>query len=451
MRILALPVLLTLLLTLAQTAPAFAAAASTTDPARALAVDQGKAEAATLLEKGDAGKAYDLYMRLLRLAPDDDAVNLGLARAATSAKRWNQAVMAYETLLEKYPREAGLYGELAHVYMLLGDREAAERSLAMMRSLDGTSKADTDRALDTLEKRYSDFQIHGKVRAGVQYDSNANLGPGSNDLTLGMWQVQLQDAKAKESFGAYLGAEVNAGYRFYRDSPWWLVGDVQAFWRGHENSSLHKTRGQYSQWGRAAVGLRHLTSTVLAEVRMKAEIFDNEFWQHVSSGGPEATLIWAATPSAHLIFRGGLEWRDYSRDRLRNGVYGTAGLYGRYFFGKDKHELLIGGRYLGADTDRSNYDYDGWEGSARLLLKLPHGFELSPSFSYTEEYYKGPATALEPKDRRDQRSRTGLGLTYRINESWSLEAGYYYTRNYSNSALYKYNQHSINTGVVWSF
>jgi len=449
-----IPVVFFLALILA--APAFAAdpipaTSPTTDPARAVAVDQGAAEAATLLEKGDVAKAYELYMRLLRLAPDNDAVNLGLARAATAIKRWNQAVMSYETLLEKYPREAGLYGELAHVYMLIGDRQAAERSLAMMRSLDGTPREETDKALDILERRYSDFQIHGKIRAGVQYDSNANLGPGSNDLTLGIWQIRIDGAKAKKSLGAYLGADVDMGYRFYRDSAWWLVGDVQAFLRGHENSGMGKTRSRESQWGRAAAGLRHLTSTVLSEIRMKAEMYDYEFYQHVSAWGPEGTLLWAATPSLHLILKGGLERREYSRDYLRDGLYGSAGLFGRVFFGADKHELLFGGRYLGADANRRDFSYDGWEATARMLFKLPYGFELSPSLSYTEEYYNGPATILEAKDRRDERFRAGLGLTYRINEAWALEAGYQYTDNHSNSALYKYEQHYVNTGIVWSF
>ena len=448
------PLIFAALLLLLQVAPVFAvvpASSTTTDPARLTAVDQGKAEAVALLEKGEEAKAYELYMRLVRLAPDDDEVNLGLARAAAKAGRWNQAVMAYETLLEKYPDEAGLYGELAQVYMLLGDREAAERSLAMMRSLDGTTRAETDKALDVLESRYSDFQAHGTIRAGIQYDSNPNLGPGSNDLSLGIWQVRLDKAKAQESFGAYLGADVDLGYRFYRDSPWWLVGDVQAFWRGHAESSLHDTHSREAQWGRAAIGLRHLSSSTLAELRLKAEIFDYEFYQHVSALGPEGAMVWAAHPSLHLILKGGLEWRDYSRDHPRDGLAGWGGLYGRVFFGADKHELLVGGRYLGAGAKEHAYRYGGWEGLIRLVFKLPYGFELSPSLSYAREDYNGPATALEEKDRRDERFRAGLGLTYRINEAWSVEAGYQYTRNHSTSELYKYDQHFVSTGIAWSF
>jgi len=435
-------------------AAAPARAPSTTDPARVGAQEQSKAEAAALLDKGEADKAYELYMRLLRVAPDDDAVNLGLARAATRAKRWNQAVLAYETLLEKHPNEAGLFGELAHVYMLLGDREAAERSLAMMRALDGTStRADTDRALDILESRYSAFQIHGKVRAGLQYDSNANLGPDSDEVRLGNfpWPVRLNNAKARQSFGAYLGADLDLGWRPYRDSSWWLVGDVQAFYRGHENTAMSRTRAKEAHWGRAAAGLRHLSSSTLAEVRMKGEAFDYEWWQNVSAYGPEGTFLWAVTPSAHLIFKGGLEQRDYSRDHLRNGMFGTAGAYGRVFFGADNHEVIAGGRYLGAYADRKEYGYNGWEGTARFLFKLPRGFELAPFVSYTQEFYMGPATALEIDDRQDKRFRIGAGLTYRINESWSLEAGYHYTRNWSNCELYTYEQHFVNTGIVWSF
>jgi tetratricopeptide (TPR) repeat protein len=428
-----------------------ASAFASGDPARLLTVDQGKAEAATLLQKGAATEAYDLYMRLMRMAPGDDEIQLGIARAATKATRWNQAVMAYETLLEKYPREAALYGELANVYMMLGDRVAAERCLAVMRSLDETPRETTDKTLDILEQRYSDFQMRGKIRAGIQYDTNANLGPDSNDLTLGMWQVQLDGAKAKKSAGEYAGANVDMGYRFYRDSPWWLVGDANVFWRGHTNSSLSDLHSRYQQSGRAAMGLRHLTSTVVADIRMKGEIFDYELYQNVSAIGPEGTFLWAADPSFHLIARGNLEKRKYSRVHKRDGSYRSAGLYGRAFFGDEKHEFLFGGRWLDASTDWRDYDYNGWESTARLLFKLPNRVELVPFVSYARESYKGPATVLEADNRRDNRLRAGLGVSWRFDESWALEAGYQYTDNRSNSALYRYDQHFVNVGIAWEF
>jgi tetratricopeptide (TPR) repeat protein len=425
--------------------------AATADPARRVAVDSAKAEAAALLKKGDAAGAYDLYMRLLRENPDDDAVNLGLARSATRAKRFNLAVIAYETLLEKYPREAGLYGELAHVYMMLGDRESAERSTAMMRSLSGGAPEETARVLDTLEDRYSLLQIHGTVRAGVLYDSNANLGPDSDTMALGNWSVTVENAREKESFGAYVGADLDFARRLYLDSPWHVVGDVRAFWRGNANSELGDLHSRESQWGRAAFGLRHITSSTMTDVRFKSEIFDYEFYQNVSAFGPEATFLWAAHPAVHLITKGGIDRRVYSRDSKRNGEYGWIGEYGRFFFGADNHEFLVGGRFLGASADRNDYGYTGWEGTARFMFKLPHGFELAPFAAYTWENYNGPATVLEIGDRRDERLRLGGGLTWRIDEAWSLECNYQYSKNNSTSNLYDYKQHYVSTGIAWNF
>ena len=447
------PVMAVFFLAFIPAAAALAAAqAMSADSSPDVDLEHGKAEAAALLKNGEADKAYELYMRLFRAFPDDDAACLGLARAAVGAGRWNQAVMAYETLLEKYHGDAGLYGELAQVYMRLGDRVTAERSFAMMRAMDGTSTVqETDRTLDILARRYSSFQARGNIRTGIQYDSNANLGPGSNDLYLGDWLVSLDNAAANDSAGAYLGVNIDLGKRFSRDGPLWLVGDAQGFWRGHAESELKETRSREAQWGRASAGLRHLSSTTLAEMRIKTEIFDYEFHQRVASHGMEGTFLWANTSYMNLIIKGSLDWRGYSRDHTRDGLYGSAGLYGRVFFGAGSHEALLGGRYLGANADREDYGYNGWEAPVRITFKLPRGFELASSVSYTREFYKGPATALEKEKRLDDRLRAGLGLTYHVNEAWSLEAGYQYSRNHSTSALYCYGQHFVNTGIIWSF
>jgi hypothetical protein len=194
-----------------------------------------------------------------------------------------------------------------------------------------------------------------------------------------------------------------------------------------------------------------MTSTTLAEIRFKGEIFDYELYQHVGAYGPEGTFLWAAVPALHLVTKGGIDKREYSRDHKRDGVYGWIGEYARVFFGEDNHEFLVGGRWLGASADRHDYSYDGWETSARLLFKLPFGFELAPFTSYTAEFYEGPATVPERKKRRDERLRLGGGLTWRIDEAWSLECSWQYSKNNSTSNLHDYKQHYVGTGVAWSF
>ena len=431
---------------------ALGGAAFAATPGKTGAIDTAKANAATLLTKGNFADAYEAYMRLLREAPDDDEVNLGLARAATLYGRHNQAVMAYERLVEKYPRETLLYKELANSYMALQDRASAERALARVRALDGSvSEKDTETTLDKMGGQHSLLQVHGSLRAGLIYDTNANQGPSSNKVTLGNWNLTLNDAKEVESGAAFFGANVDIARRFERDSRWWVVGDVQTNIRGNFNNDLGTQNSRSSIWARAAAGLRHMSSTTLFDARMKAEVFDYELYQHVTAIGPEATFLWAVTPSFHLITRANVEHREYSRAPERKGLTYSAGEYARVFFGKDNHSVLVGARYIGASPEERNYRYDSWEATARLNFNLPYGFEVSPFIVYSEEYYKGPATALESEKREDEILRVGANLTYHLTEDWDLELMYQYSDRDSNSGIYVYDQHLTSIGVSWNF
>ncbi|MDR1367618.1 MAG: surface lipoprotein assembly modifier, partial [Candidatus Accumulibacter sp.] len=122
-----------------------------------------------------------------------------------------------------------------------------------------------------------------------------------------------------------------------------------------------------------------------------------------------------------------------------------------FYFGADNHEFAAGARYLHANAERSAYGYQGYEAMASFLFKLPRGFELSTFAYWTEEDYKGPATVLERDRRSDERLRAGVGLNYRIDDAWTVESVWQYTRNHSNSALYRYEQHYVNLGLVWNF
>ena len=413
------------------------------------AVEQGKAEAATLLQQGKAAEAYELYSSLLREAPEDDAINLGLARSAMAASRPNQALMAYLRLLEKYPKEAALHKEIAQAYMALGDREKAEQHLTRDPKL---SAQEADSALNALDKRYERFQVHGTVRSGLVYDTNANQGPASSTMNIGLWQnVQVSGAKAKETMGGYLGAQLDLGYRLEQAGPWWLVGDVQTYARGNSNNALGENTNRYWQWGRVATGARYLTSQNLFDMRFKSEIFDYELNQHVLAAGPELLYVHALRPKVQLVSRGGVDLRDYTGGRQRNGPYWNVGQYGRVFFGEQNHEFMLGGRYAGASANQNDFSYNGWEASARFIFKLPYHVELSPHLSYGEDQYKGPATALETTKRKDERLRTGVGVNWRFTEGWSVETSWQYTDNTSNSSLNQYKQHLFSLGMAWNF
>jgi opacity protein-like surface antigen len=411
-------------------------AAAPLTAAERTALEQNLAQAAGLMEQGKAGEAADIFAALSARYPESGDIALFHARAALAAGRPAEALPVYDKLMAQNPNNTDLRLEAGRAHLAAGNQEEAMRLGRQV--------------LAEYEKQR--FQIHGAVRAGLLYDSNANQGPASEAIRLGDWDdVRIADAKRKGSFGAYGGANLDLGWRLGAISPWWIVGDVQGYWRGNENGALKPNKNREWQWGRAAAGLRYLDGKNMIELRAKAEIADYVFWSNVTALGAELRYVRVVTPRLHLIADAAIESRVYNESYLRNGAFGRAGGYARFIFGEAGHEFTVGGGYVGASAQWTNFKYDGWQGLARFSFKLPHGFTLSPSVSFTQELYKGPATALETRNRKDERLRVGADISYAINEAWSIEAAYHYTNTFSTCNLYKYDQHMVSLGVAWKF
>lgn len=417
-----------------------------------LSQQAAKADAASLLQQGKFMEAYEEYTQLLRQFPADPEVNLGLARSAVGAQRLNQAIMAYERVLEVFPTEPALYDELAQVYVVLGDTTNALLTMEQKQARTNTDPAADAAKIKAWSNQVSRHQLHGTVRVGGMYDSNANQGPASNKMMLGNWNIEFPNAKHMESFAGYLGAMLDYTWRMGPNSPWYMVSDLQIFSRGNSSNELRHSRTRSSLWARGATGVRRLGQRSLWDVRVKAEVFDYELYSHIWSTGPELMYAYAISPKVQVIARGGIDKRDYARDRTKNGLYSNAGLYGRFFFGsKDQHEFMVGGKYTKGTANVSDYSYNGWEASANLMFRLPKGFEFGPFVAYGKDYYKGPATILDLEKREEERVRMGVSLNYNINAAWKIETSFQRTQNKSNSDLYKYDQDIVSVGIAWSF
>ena len=420
-------------------------------PALDLALDQSRAHAKPPANTGRYEDAYQLYPALLRDEPDTDQTNYGLALAAARTRRYSQALLAFERLIDRYPADAKLRRSLADVYLRLGDRGAARRELDLARQYDPTlTEERIARVLDSLESVQSRFQAHGRLSGGVMYDSNANQGPASDKMSLGLFDnLTVHGVKAVDSWGSYLNGMLDAGWRLGEDSPWWFVSDIAFFKRWNGNPKL-PVNNDFS-WGRAALGLRHMSSRTLAELRVKGEMADQSLDQRVSVLGPEGTFVWAALPNLQLITRAAVEKRAYTLDIGRDGTYWWVGEYMRVLLGSSGHEMTLGMRALGSAVDTPDYSYHGLEASLRLRLKVTDKFQLLPFASMRRENYDGPATVLEQEYRRDTICRTGLFALYNLTSNLQAEAGVQYVDTRSSSPLYTYRQYTFNMGLAWTF
>jgi hypothetical protein len=399
-------------------------------------------------EPGNAEATYRAYMARLRENPDDPETNLGLARAAMAAKRPHQAIMAYERLLAKFPDDPAVWRELAAVYSSIGDDEMARRCLARGDSTAGIPGADSAGRLNASADR---FRRTSKLSLGTYYDSNANQGPSSSNVTLGNWTLRLLDAEPAETGGAYLGGQTDMRYRLSETGAWWVTGSGAFNIRYSFAPELADIGRTFSQWYRASVGLRRLTAADLFDVRLAGEVFDYDFYDTVYSYGLEATLLHAVSPRFHLFAAAGLYDRRYVRAMGQTGTYGYIGPYARFIFGGAGHEFTVGGRFISGETRESRHTYDGFEASASFNFKVGSGFEISPGVTYAEERFDAPATALESENRTDGRISWNLGVVYRLDERKSAEFMYRYSVNSSVSDIYDYDRHTVNLGIAWTF
>lgn len=419
-------------------------------PVVRIAVEQGKAQALTLLKEGKNEAAYDLYIRLLREEPGDDHINLGLARAAVLLGRYTQALLAYERMVDKYPRHAPLRLELARVYVKLNDVDGARRELAAAQLYDPSlTLKDIDRLVATLKTQESRWRSAGRLTVGMVYDSNVNTGMDSRSIVLGGWNLYMDPAVQKTaSWGSYTQASLTTTYRLGAESPWWLSGDVTFYAKDYFDETPSNNT---FLWGRGSLGLRYVGQRAFLDVRLKAEQAEYDPYQIVTVTGPEVSVAYSVTSWLQILTRGAYEDRKYLWDIGRDGSYLWLGQYARLFWGTDNHELMLGARYMSGNANVDDNDYSGWEASARTVFKLPFNAELSPFVTWRKEFYAGPATVLEKENRQDDNLRAGAFLTVRWNDFLSSEFGYQYMRNKSTCPLYDYSQHMINMGMTISF
>jgi tetratricopeptide (TPR) repeat protein len=406
-------------------------------------VDDGVNLGTRYLSEERYNEAYNLFMALLREVPDNSTVNILLARSAFLSKRYYQAIMAYERIIERYPQHSDFHQEIAQAYSALGDNTTARRYL---------EKFNTQRAITRrLPPKPSRFEAHGRVVIGGIYDSNANQGPAENYLKLGDYFFTVKDAKAIEGYAAYLGLNLDGSYRLSDAGSWRAVGDFGVYLKNNFSEKLKELDRNYSQYYRLAAGLRGAFQTRLIDMRLKAEMFDYNFYQTVYIYGAEINFIQAAGRSVHFVTALSGDKRDYVRSEAYSGLYFSGGEYLRVFLGGSKHYITAGGRYILTDTEAENNSYNGWEASIHGGFSLPFGMRFSPKISWTQENYDGKATVLDREDRKDTRLGAGASLTFGITKSLLVDAAYQYFKNDSNSELYDYERHIGSLGMALMF
>lgn len=394
----------------------------------------GKKEAKALLDANHGVEAYAAYLNLWRQSPSDDEILLGLARSASVAGQHSMALQAYETLIRRHPDNIGMRRELAETYKRLGNLDAARLEEEKI-STGQTTSSSPDELLS----------VHGRVGAGVQYDSNITLGPDKRNIPVEQYVIRIDaNENAEDAAGSYLEGRVDIRRRISIGSPWVLLADVA----GSQTVNFGESDG--ITWGRIAAGLGYDTAVWGMEIRAKGEDVLTDTDELTATAGVEGLLAYTLAPDIRLVTRGELTARDYTCGG-RVGSRRWIGQYVDFRFGDGGHSLEVGGRVIANHAVTSRYNSKAWEASTRLRLNLPFDSEGDLFVIFQQEDFPEPALRALDTERKDDKLYTGIGLTHHLTEQLSLEARYRYTLYESNTDIYDYDRHVISTGVAWSF
>ncbi|MDR2694847.1 MAG: tetratricopeptide repeat protein, partial [Deltaproteobacteria bacterium] len=396
------------------------------------------------LRKGDSAAAYAGYLRLLREDPGNADNDFMLGQVAFAQGKYPMAVFAYLRVIKASPGHERARLELARTYAQMGQLELSRAELAALRAI----KPDLPPA-DEMEKSlfpapYSPWTIQATLGAGLFYDSNANTGTSASEY-LG---YSLEDGRQRESFGAYFSGGLDVAYRLSKETNWYLVGDVSATNRQYFNASVDSRL----TWGRAALGLRWASDKVLAEIRGKGEYLGRANSEVTQNVGAEAAFMYALTENWTLVTQSAYEYRHYAFDyKAMRGTHGQVGQYVRYQFGESRHELLLGGVYFIDRAHEKRYDGQGAEVLGRIVFHLPWQVKAGVFAAWHSAWYDAPPTDMGGAKRREEQFKGGLELEKGITKGLSVNAQAQYTKNFSNHALYRYDQWLLTTGLTYKF
>lgn len=411
---------------------------------------QKKSNAAELFRKNKPLDAYEAYMKLLRESPLDGEINLGVARSAYASKRYNQAIMAYERLIESYPDRAFLYVELARVYAALRNTENARKVLDQAKLIDPSLKnISIETVVKQEETKNKKWFVSGNISLGYGYDSNANSGPYSSKIILGNFPLTLDPSSVQQGseFGQLL-AGLNLIYRKDSSSRLFFVSDV-AFYGKYYIKDIVSDNNLL--WTRVALGLRYNWTKQYLDIRVKGDFAQYPTTKNITTVGGELTHAYFLNDIVSFVSRGGYEERYYTDSPGNNGLYYSLGESLRLSFLNGDQNLTIGVKFSQRKADSLMYSNLSGEGSLRMDLSAPLGFTVSPFASYRQDWYDGPGTALELNKRVDGQVRAGFSLTKDFEKYFFADLTYQYTKNFSNSPIYRYDQHTVTLSIGAQF
>ncbi len=419
----------------------------TAGPAASLAAQQAEGT-------NTSAQAEQNYQKLASQTRDkagDPAFDYALGIAANDARRYGEAIIAFQRVLAVQPDNAAARAELARAYALAGDVDTAREQFATV--VDDPSLPDPVRQRFTGFVRQFENQISGGgtdisgfVDAKVGYDDNINTATGLTTIT-----IPLFSFLGPGRLGA--GA-VATGDEFYELSAGLsgvaalgrqdrVFASVLGNWRDNFDSG---TFDQAALTGTAGYAHSFANRDV---VSLSGQV--QQFWLDDSGFRTSYGVIGQYTkalPQGRALTVSA-QWNrlEYDGDPLRDADRYAAGVG---FVAKNFAANITGGK---EETRRQAGDAQSNSfASANIGAELPVASRVAVVAGAAFDLRRyDQADPLFLTERSDERLDLQAGLKVAVLDNLFLQPRATYSRNWSNIALYDYERWTVSVGARFEF
>lgn len=389
------------------------------------------------------------------------------ALEAIEQQRLRTARERLTSLLAANPSLSRARLELAKVHYLSRDYADARREAQQV--LDDPNTPPAVRAtvlaflaqIDADERRYAPRHLWSpSVYAGLMYDSNVNIGPGSDVIDIG--GIDFTVVPASQETSDWAGV-INAGIAHtYNPDGRFDWGETQGdfLWQSELNGYY---RGYFDE--------TDFNLGVLTARTGPAWVVPGSWRAYVAVqldqiflGGDDLALFTSLNPG--IAWQIGNDWevaldgfitdRNYNGgdEAGRDGDYQSASLtVGRYF---RERSLLVqaGAGYYNFDADTDFLSYDGPEVFAGFISQAWTNGSVFARAGYRWYDFDGAVPLFNvPRDDDELRATAGFQHDYREGwlAGWSLVGSWTWTDNESDVAIYEYDRHQVSLGLARGF
>lgn len=409
-------------------------------------------------QSGELQKAYDLLGALINEAPDNEKVNFAYGMTCLNMGESSRAELAFQRVLQINPNNHRARLELARA-LVASERYAEARMEAekvLSQNPPPQVKENIKTFLSSIRRRESRSRPYRlRLEAGAFYDSNVNVGPDPdiitiNPITSGLIEFDKleigDESKPREDSGMFFSVRGSRGFDPGEKDAWRT--ELGAFYYQNEFQDENDYRISYFQFHGA---LQNISGAHQWQFPLR--------YSHINHGGNSLVDSVSISSTYSYVFPeagqrlsaiADMQLRDYANRSDRDGVYALGGISFDQFFGRRRNVLSMRVTTYHDFTDEAIYEYSGIKWSINGTLNLPFSSALYAQVNYSANNYRARET-LAPKRREDTQTQAVLGLRKQFFERFGLDLNHQITRNESTFGLYEYSRNITTVSTSYAF